>query len=58
LLEDLGAATTALFGARLHAPVGLALGGRDPASIALAIVAQIQSHLHGKAACTITGSAR
>ena len=48
LLADLGAATAARFGARLHAPVGLELGGRDPASIALAITAEIQAHLHGK----------
>jgi xanthine dehydrogenase accessory factor len=48
LLSDLGAETAAKFGARLHAPVGLELGGRDPASIALAIVAAIQAHLHGK----------
>jgi len=48
LLADLGPATAARFGARLHAPVGLELGGRDPASIALAITAEIQAHLHGR----------
>jgi xanthine/CO dehydrogenase XdhC/CoxF family maturation factor/CTP:molybdopterin cytidylyltransferase MocA len=48
LLADLGTATAAQFGARLHAPVGLELGGRDPASIALAITAEIQAHLHGR----------
>jgi xanthine dehydrogenase accessory factor len=48
LLADLGAVTAAKFGARLHAPVGLELGGRDPASIALAITAEIQAHLHGR----------
>jgi CTP:molybdopterin cytidylyltransferase MocA len=48
LLADLGTATAARFGARLHAPVGLELGGRDPASIALAITAEIQAHLHGR----------
>ena len=48
LLADLGPATAAKFGARLHAPVGLELGGRDPASIALAITAEIQAHLHGR----------
>ncbi len=48
LLADLGTASTAKFGPRLHAPVGLELGGRDPASIALAITAEIQAHLHGK----------
>lgn len=50
LLADLGAAQSARFGARLHAPVGLDLGGRDPASLALAIVAEIQAHLHGRGA--------
>jgi xanthine/CO dehydrogenase XdhC/CoxF family maturation factor/CTP:molybdopterin cytidylyltransferase MocA len=48
LLADLGPAIAAQFGVRLHAPVGLDLGGRDPASIALAITAEIQAHLHGK----------
>ncbi|MDP2274226.1 MAG: XdhC family protein [Archangium sp.] len=33
--------------ARLHAPVGLALGGEGPASVALAIVAEIHAMLHG-----------
>jgi xanthine/CO dehydrogenase XdhC/CoxF family maturation factor len=47
LLADLGPTATALLGARLHAPVGLAFGGRDPASIALAIVAEIQACFHG-----------
>ena len=31
---------------RLHAPVGLALGGRAPESIALAIVAEIHAFVH------------
>jgi xanthine dehydrogenase accessory factor len=35
---------------RLHAPVGLALGGRSPESIALAIVAQIHAFVHAGAA--------
>ena len=36
---------------RLHAPVGLALGGRAPESIALAIVAEIHAFVHlGEAA--------
>jgi xanthine/CO dehydrogenase XdhC/CoxF family maturation factor len=34
---------------RLHAPVGLALGGRSPESIALAIVAEIHAFVHGAA---------
>lgn len=31
---------------RLHAPVGLALGGRSPESIALAIIAEIHAFVH------------
>jgi xanthine/CO dehydrogenase XdhC/CoxF family maturation factor len=46
LLADLGGA--AHFGARLHAPVGLDLGGRAPESIALSIVAEIHAVLHGR----------
>jgi xanthine dehydrogenase accessory factor len=45
LLSDLGAAARALT-ARLHAPVGLDLGGRTPESIALSIVAEIHAYLH------------
>lgn len=48
LLADLGLTAAAVYGERLHAPVGLDLGGRDPASIALAIVAEIQAFFHGK----------
>jgi xanthine/CO dehydrogenase XdhC/CoxF family maturation factor len=33
---------------RLHAPVGLPIGSGDAATIALSIVAEIQSELHGK----------
>jgi xanthine dehydrogenase accessory factor len=46
LYTELGA-DAALLGARLHAPVGLAIGGRDSAAIALAIVAEVQAWLHG-----------
>jgi xanthine dehydrogenase accessory factor len=42
LIADLGADAGQLRG-RLHAPVGLALGGRTPESIALGIVAQIHA---------------
>lgn len=35
---------------RLHAPVGLPLGGRSPESIALAIIAEIHAFVHGGAA--------
>jgi xanthine dehydrogenase accessory factor len=47
LLADLGADAEALK-ARLHAPVGLPLGGRNPESIALAIVAELHAFLHEK----------
>lgn len=33
---------------RLHAPIGLDLGARDPAAIALAIVAEVQATLTGR----------
>lgn len=45
LLDDLGAGQEGLRG-RLRAPVGLALGGRTPESIALAIVGEIHAYLH------------
>lgn len=48
LLADLDPATAALFDGRLRSPVGLDLGGRDPASIALAIVAEVQAVFHGR----------
>jgi xanthine dehydrogenase accessory factor len=34
--------------ARLHAPIGLDLGGREPAEIGLAIVAELVATLHGR----------
>jgi xanthine dehydrogenase accessory factor len=34
--------------ARLHAPIGLDLGGREPAEIGLAIVAELVSERHGR----------
>jgi len=49
LLADLGAPAAALRG-RLRAPVGLALGGRAPESVALAIVAQLHAFLNAPAA--------
>jgi len=45
LLADLGPDAAALRG-RLHAPVGLPLGGRSPESIALAIIAQLHAFVH------------
>jgi xanthine dehydrogenase accessory factor len=46
LLGELGGDAAALR-PRLHAPVGLPLGGRAPESLALAIVAEIHAFLHG-----------
>ena len=46
LLSELGADTKRLR-PRLHAPVGLNLGGRTPEAIALAIVAEIHAFIHG-----------
>lgn len=45
LLADLGERAQGLHG-RLHAPVGLNLGGRTPESIALAIVSQVHAFLY------------
>lgn len=45
LLSDLGEDALALR-ARLHAPIGLPLGGRAPESIALAIVAELHAFLY------------
>jgi xanthine dehydrogenase accessory factor len=47
LLSELGAEAARLR-PRLHAPVGLNLGGRTPEAIALAIVAEIHAFAHGK----------
>jgi xanthine/CO dehydrogenase XdhC/CoxF family maturation factor len=49
LLAELGADAQALR-ARLHAPVGLPLGGRTPQSIALAIIAELHAFVHAPAA--------
>lgn len=51
LLAELGDVAARL-GTRLHAPVGLPLGGEGAEAIALAIVAQLQSLLARKAART------
>jgi xanthine dehydrogenase accessory factor len=45
LLADLGADAAGLNG-RLHAPIGLNIGGRAPESVALSIVAEIHAQLH------------
>ncbi len=47
LLGELGPEARALL-PRLHAPVGLPLGGRSPEAIALAIVAEVQAYLQGR----------
>ena len=39
--------------ARLHAPVGLALGGEGPASVALAILSEVHAVLHGARAVSM-----
>lgn len=48
LLADLDPAAATLLDGRLRSPVGLDLGGRDPASIALAIVAEVQAFFYGR----------
>jgi xanthine dehydrogenase accessory factor len=53
LLHDLGAQAQQLR-TRLHAPVGLALGGRTPESIALAIVAEVHAFLYGATARSLS----
>jgi xanthine/CO dehydrogenase XdhC/CoxF family maturation factor len=57
LLADMGDDAPALR-PRLRAPVGLALGGRAPESIALAIVAEIHAFVHGSEGGPFTGSAQ
>ncbi|ANB19026.1 XdhC family protein [Dokdonella koreensis] len=47
LLRLLGPAAAAALQPRLHAPVGLDLGGRGPEAIALAITAQLHAWRHG-----------
>ncbi len=44
MLTELGAEHTRRLEGRLHAPVGLTLGGRGPEPLALAIVAELQQH--------------
>ncbi len=47
LLAELHPAEAQRLRTRLHAPVGLDLGGRTPEAIALAIVAEIHAFVHG-----------
>jgi xanthine dehydrogenase accessory factor len=51
------AAQAEAFAGRLRSPVGLAIGGRSSASIALAIVAEIHAWLHGRAGGPFSGVA-
>jgi xanthine/CO dehydrogenase XdhC/CoxF family maturation factor len=53
LLAELGPIAQGLQ-SRLHAPVGLALGGRTPQSIALAIIAELHAFVHATPA-TLAG---
>jgi len=48
LLGEIGGSTAALLRTRLHAPVGLPLGGEGAEAIALSIVAQLQNQLSRK----------
>ena len=50
LLAELGEGARTELHTRLHAPVGLHLGGEGPEAIALAIVADLQRHLAGMTA--------
>ena len=43
--------------ARIHAPIGLALGAKSPAEIAISILAQVTQVLHGAPALARAGSA-
>jgi xanthine dehydrogenase accessory factor len=56
LLTDMGSEAAALR-PRLRAPVGLALGGRAPESIALAIIAEIHAFVHGSEGGPFSSSA-
>ena len=56
LLSELGAGAHSLR-TRLHAPVGLPLGGRTPESIALAIVAELHAFVHRPATPRSTAAA-
>jgi xanthine dehydrogenase accessory factor len=47
-VRESGAPITAAMLQRLHAPIGLDLGGEDPASIALAAIAEIEAVMHGR----------
>ncbi len=48
LLRELGSAVVSQLGARLHAPIGLDLGGSGPDALALAIAAEVQQYLSSR----------
>ncbi|HEY0931098.1 MAG TPA: XdhC family protein [Gemmatimonas sp.] len=47
-LQESGLEPTARMRRKLHAPIGLDLGGEDPASIALAAIAEIEAVMHAR----------
>jgi xanthine dehydrogenase accessory factor len=49
-LRERGLAVTERMRHRLHAPIGLDLGGESPAAIALSAIAEIQAVIHGRPA--------
>lgn len=49
-LSEQGMAVTERMRHRLHAPIGLDLGGESPASIALSAIAEIEAVIHGRPA--------
>jgi len=55
LLEELSAENIQA-DTRLHTPVGLDLGARDPEVIALAVLAEIQAFLHGRSGQSLSFS--
>lgn len=48
MLADLGPDLASRLRGRLHAPVGLGLGGRGPEVLALSVVAELQQHFAGE----------
>jgi xanthine dehydrogenase accessory factor len=54
LMSEIGACAALLAG-RLAGPVGLDIGAHTPQAIALAMVAEIHAHLHGKSGGSFSG---
>jgi len=57
LLAEIGARAQQLQG-RLAGPIGLDIGAQTPEAIALAIVAEIHAHLHGRSGSSFSGMLR